>query len=250
MPIEETEYGEITPAVLREPEELYSLPEKLDIYIDESGNLDNRTANSRYYIISLVFHEGDEEDLAGEEAKLEEAFARLGYPGHCIHTGPLIHHKEEYAEENLETRRKLFLFFFSFFRHINITHREFVIEKKNLNKKDIQNRLTKEIKTFLKENSLYFGSFREVNINYDNGQAIVSNVLTDSFREALARPNFVKMKPKESRLLQVADLISTLKLMKIKIAEKMFSNYEIDFFESARKCIQTYLKPLSSNTFK
>ena len=71
MPIEETECEEITQAVLREPEALYSLPEKLDIYIDESGNLDNRTADSRYYIISLVFHEGDEEDLAGEEEKLE-----------------------------------------------------------------------------------------------------------------------------------------------------------------------------------
>lgn len=102
MPIEETEYEEITQAVLREPEALYSLPEKLNIYIDESGNLDNRTANSRYYIISLVFHEGDEEDLAGEEEKLEEACARPSYPGHCFHTGPLIHHKEQYAEENLE----------------------------------------------------------------------------------------------------------------------------------------------------
>ena len=133
---------------------------------------------------------------------------------------------------------------------INITHREFVIEKKNLNKKDIQNRLTKEIKTFLKENSLYFGSFREVNINYDNGQAIVSNVLTDSFREALARPNFLKLKPEESRLMQIADMTSTLKLLQTKITGKQFSGTEIEFFEGARKCIRTYLIPLQTNIFK
>ncbi len=44
MPIEPAgyEYGEVTAAVLKEPEALYSLPEKLNIYIDESGNLDNR----------------------------------------------------------------------------------------------------------------------------------------------------------------------------------------------------------------
>ena len=135
----------------------------------------------------------------------------------------------------------MLLFLFSFFRHINITHREFVIEKKNLNKKDIQNRLTKEKKTFLKENSLYFGSFREVNINYDNGQAIVSNVLTDSFREALAKPTFVKMKPEESRLMQVADITSTLKLLQTKITGKQFPGTEIEFFEGARKCIRTLL---------
>ncbi len=142
----------------------------------------------------------------------------------------------------------MLLYFFSFFRHINITHREFVIGKKNLNKKDIQNRLTKEIKTFLKENSLYFGSFREVNINYDNGQAIVSNVLTGSFREALAKPNFLKLKPEESRLMQVADLISTLKLLEMKI-ERM-SNNENDFFDGKRKLKRIYLAPVESKEFQ
>ncbi len=54
-------YSVIT-AVLKEPEPLYNTPEKLNIYIDESGNPDNRTANSRCCIISLVCHEGDEKE--------------------------------------------------------------------------------------------------------------------------------------------------------------------------------------------
>ncbi len=242
-------YCERDVLMLREPDEFCAYPQTLNIYIDESWNLDNKTANSRCYIVSMVFHEGDEDDLYSEELKLEEEFTRLGYPNHSFHTGPLIHHNEQYADEDIETRRKLMVYFFSFCRHINITHREFVVEKKNLNKKDIQSRLTGEIKMFLKENSLYFSRFSEVNINYDNGQAIVSNVLTESFREALARPNFVKIRPEDSRLLQVADMTSTFKLLQTKIIGKIFSNTENEFFEGARKFIRNYLKPLTTNVF-
>ena len=235
--------------MLREPEELYGFPRTLNIYIDESGNLDNKTANSRYYIVGIVFHEGEEDDLYEEELKLEKEFSRLGYPNHCFHTGPLIHGNDEYYGEKPEVKRKLMMYFFSFCRHINITHKEFVVEKKNLNKKEIQSRLTNEIKVFLKENSLYFSRFAEVNINYDNGQAIVSNVLTGAFREALARPNFVKVRPEDSRLLQVADLTSTFKLLQIKVVGNTVSNTEIEFFEGARKIIRNYLKPLTINVF-
>ncbi len=242
-------YREEDALTLRESDEFYGFPRILNIYIDESGNLDNKTANSRYYIVGMVFHEGDKDDLYEEEGKLEEEFSRLGYPNHSFHTGPLIHHNEQYGNENLETRRKLMMYFFSFFRHIDITHKEFVVEKKNLNKKDIQSRLTSEIKVFLKENSLYFSRFAEVNINYDNGQAIVSNVLTESFREALARPNFVKVRPEDSRLLQVADMTSTFKLLQIKVVGKTVSNTEIEFFEGVRKLIRNYLKPLATNVF-
>ncbi len=243
-------YCERDVLMLREPDEFCAYPQTLNIYIDESGNLDNKTANSRCYIVSMVFHEGDEDDLYSEELKLEEEFTRLGYPNHSFHTGPLIHGNDEYFGEKQEIRRKLMKYFLSFCRHINIMHREFVVDKKNLNKKDIQRRLTGEIKVFLKENSLYFSRFSEVNINYDNGQAIVSNVLTESFREALARPNFVKIRPEDSRLLQVADMTSTFRLLEIKIGEKKFSSSEIEFFEGPRKCIQSYLKPLTKYIFK
>ena len=235
--------------MLREPEELYGFPRTLNIYIDESGNLDNKTANSRYYIVDMVFHEGDENDLYEEEFKLEKEFSRLGYPNHCFHTGPLIHHNEQYENENLEIRRKLMMYFFSFCRHIDITHKEFVVEKKNLNKKEIQSRLTNEIKVFLKENSLYFSRFAGVNINYDNGQAIVSNVLTESFREAMARPNFVKVRPEDSRLLQVADLTSTLKLLQKKMEEKNLSRTEIEFFKDIRRFVKNYIKPFEATVF-
>lgn len=236
--------------MLREPGERYGFPRTLNIYIDESGNLDNKTANSRYYIVGMVFYEGNEDDLYDEELKLEKEFSRLGYPNHCFHTGPLIHHNEQYENENLETRRKLMVYFFSFCRHINFTHKEFVVEKKNLNKKEIQSRLTNEIKVFLKENSLYFSRFAEVNINYDNGQAIVSNVLTESFREALARPNFVKIRPEDSRLLQVADFTSTLKLLELKMDGNTFSSTEELFFSSTRKFKRVYLKATESTIFK
>ena len=244
----EYEYNETEEVIiLAEPGESYGLQRTLNIYIDESGNLDNKTSNSRYYIVGMVFHEGEEDDLYPELAKLEEEFSRLGYPNHCFHTGPLIHNKEEYEADSLETRRKLMRAFYAFYRHSGITHKEFVMEKKNLNKRELQSRLTKNIKQFLIDNLGYFTRFKEVKVCYDHGQQIVTNILTDAFRDTINKTQFVTVMPEESRLLQIADLLCTLRLLYLKVNDNYLSKKELTFFTNKRKLMRLYITPTNDN---
>ena len=214
---------------------------ELDIYIDESGNLDSRASSSAWYIMCFVLKESSV-STEDEEGKLEEEFSRLGYPGHCFHTGPLIHGKDEYEGELIENRQKMLVRFLSFTTQINMKHVEFYIEKKNRSKRDVQRALTNQIKAFIGDNLLYLSHFRKINIYYDFGQAIVSNILTDAFRTASLKPDYVKTKPDACRMLQVADFIVTLKLLSMKSDEGIASRSEITSFGGERKFKRVFLR--------
>ena len=221
---------------------------ELDIYIDESGNLDSRASSSAWYIMCFVLKESSV-STEDEEGKLEEEFSRLGYSAHCFHTGPLIHGKDEYEGESLENRKKLLMYFSSFFNHLDVSHVEFYVEKKNRTKRDIRRFLTNQIRSFIDDNLLYFSHFRKINIYYDFGQAIVSNILTDSFRAASLKPDYVKTKPDACRLLQIADYVVTLKLMRLKLSREILSEAEMVCFGNERKFKRQHLKDADSKEF-
>ncbi len=155
--------GSICEAVIRESrvdelcEAKYAFGEEreLDIHIDESGNPDSRASSSAWYIMCFVLRESCV-STEEEEEKLEEEFSRLGYPRHCFHTGPLIHGKDEYEGESLENRKKLLMYFSSFFNHLDVSHVEFSVKGKNKTKEDVQRFPVNEIVGFIKVNLSYF----------------------------------------------------------------------------------------------
>ena len=222
---------------------------ELDIYIDESGNLDSRASSSAWYIMCFILKESSV-STEDEEKKLEEEFSRLGYPGHCFHTGPLIHGKDEYEGETLDKRMKLLMYFSSFCNYINISHVEFYVEKKNRSKRDIRRFLTNQIRSFIDDNLLYFSHFRRINIYYDFGQTIVSNILTDAFRVASLKPDYVKTKPDACIMLQVADFIVTLKLLRLKYEDESISRSEILILGGDRKFKRVFMKSIDSKDFR
>ncbi len=223
--------------------------EELNIYVDESGNLGNRTANSKYYIIGMVFKRGSV-SIIEEEDKLEEEFTRIGYPDTVFHMGNLIHGKKPYEDETEENKIKLMRVFYSFVKHIDITHKEFWVEKKNLSYKEIQRRLSSSIREFIEANYLYFLSFSRVNVYYDNGQKMVSKIIDDVFRKCLYGVNIVSTPQDGERLMQVADLTSTFKLLELKIETQVLSRMERDMFETDRNIKRKYLRPLMLKEFQ
>lgn len=62
---------------------------ELSIFIDESGDFGAYAPHSPYYIISLVFHDQDE-DIQPAIDKLDRELSYLGLDSLCIHTGPII----------------------------------------------------------------------------------------------------------------------------------------------------------------
>ena len=117
----------------------------LSIFIDESGDFGEYAVHSPYYIISLVLHNQDI-DISGSINWLEQALSDIGYPNHCVHTGPLIRGEEEYRLDDIELRKSVLRKMMSFLRRVNITYKSFHIEKKHIEDEVIAiNKLSKQL---------------------------------------------------------------------------------------------------------
>ena len=67
----------------------------LSIFVDESGRFQYPDADSRFYILGLVFHDSDH-PIDKYVADLEKAESEIGLEGHCFHAGPLIRKEKGY----------------------------------------------------------------------------------------------------------------------------------------------------------
>ena len=87
---------------------------ELSIFVDESGDFGDYAEHSSYYIISMVLHNQDV-DITKDLIWLENRLAELGYPHHCMHSGPVIRNEQEYRKDTIGNRRKLLKTFMVFF---------------------------------------------------------------------------------------------------------------------------------------
>ena len=86
-------------------------------------------------------------------------------------------------------------------------------------------KLSKQISVFIREHYDFLLSFDLVKIYYDNGQVELNKILSTLFNAFLPRVEFRKVKPSDYRLFQVADMICTFELLKLKIQNHSF--YEL-----------------------
>lgn len=88
-------------------------------------------------------------------------------------------------------------------------------------------------------------SYDNVKLYYDNGQVEVSKILSSVFNALLPNPIFRKVMPADYKLFQVADLLCTMELVRLKLDNNLFSSSEKLFFGNTRDLRKNYLKPLS-----
>lgn len=215
---------------------------ELSIFIDESGDFGEYDYRSPWYIVAMVFHE---QNISIQESMeyLEKELSLLGLKKHCIHTGPMIRREEEYSEMSYKDRRKIFNKMVTFLRQSGVKYKVLHIEKKHI--KDIveaTGKLSKQISFFIKEHYDYLLSFDQVKIYYDNGQVELNKILSTIFNALLPRVEFRKVIPSEYRLFQVADMICTFELLKLKIENSSLSRTEKIFFGSVNDLKRNYLK--------
>lgn len=217
---------------------------ELSVFIDESGDFGEYDYKSPFYIITMVFHDQNE-DISQAVSKLDHELSYLNLSGLCIHTGPIIRKEEIYSNMSIQERRRIFNKMLAFFRQINILYKSFYIEKKHTeNVVDATGRLSKQISTFIRDHSEEFLSFDDVKIYYDNGQVEVSKILSSVFNILLPNPIFRKVMPMDYKLFQVADLLCSMKLVHLKMENNLFSKSELNFFGSIRDLKKNYLKPI------
>lgn len=218
---------------------------ELSIFIDESGDFGKYDYHCPFYIITMVFHVQDH-DIQYPIAMLNEQLSYLHLENCCIHTGPIIRKEEIYFNMSISERRHIFNKMIAFIRQTNILYKSFYIEKKHTSDVfESTGKLSKQLSQFIFKHYEEFLSFDNVKIYYDNGQVEVSKILSSVFNALLPNPIFRKVNPSEYKLFQVADLICTLSLIKLKLERNMLSNSEMLFFGNIRDLKKNYLKPLS-----
>ena len=104
---------------------------ELSVFIDESGDFGEYDYHSPFYIITMVFHDQDE-DIKPAVEKLNRELSYLDFDDLCIHTGPIIRKEEIYVNMSIEERRRIFNKMVAFFRQVNIRYKCFYIEKKHM----------------------------------------------------------------------------------------------------------------------
>lgn len=222
----------------------------LSIFVDESGDFGPYDHRTPYYIIGLVFHD-QEKDVRQQIRHFEASLTEIDLPEHVVHAGPLIRREEVYLHMSVDERKKIFHRAFNFLRAVDITYKTFVVEKKHIESSlDLVAALSKQLTRFFLENYEYFTGFDRVILYYDNGQVELTKMLVSLLHAFFSNVEHRQAKPRNYRLLQVADIVCTLVLTELKAENAQLSKSEQAFFVSGRELRKNYLKTMKRKEFQ
>ena len=211
----------------------------LSLFVDESGTFQYPDPDSRFYVVGMVFHDQDF-DIQPLIRHLDQNVEVLGLDKDTFyfHAGPLIRKEKGYSLFNRHFRGRIFGRMMTFARKAEFRYHCLSVDKKFVNSSlQIASRLQKELVGFLATHRDTLNAVGKVKVYYDCGQAPITNLLRQTFSSELSCPvEFAQgVKPENYKLFQLADLICTLHLIELKIAngERMTTS-EFRFFGSPR----------------
>ncbi len=223
---------------------------ELSIFIDESGDFGEVKNRPAYYLVTMVFH-NQAVDISDEIKRLEESIRLAGFDLEYIHTGPVIRREQIFSSYSLDERRKLLYKMLYFYNKCEIYHDTVIVNRKEATDKiALSGRLSKEISKMILKHASYFRQYDKVIVYYDNGQTELSAILNAVLSILFDDVEFRRAEPQKYRLLQVADFVCSLELLKIKRAEKRLSKSEEKFFYKSQELKKTFLKNLDNKRLK
>ena len=183
---------------------------ELSIFVDESGDFGYAHVLPAYYLMTMVFHE-QSSDISSLislfDSKIHEISPRLEY----VHSGPLI-------------------------RTISVDR------KVTRDREHLMKALSNGLRTCLIDHLEYFNSFEKVIIYYDYGQTELGVILNAMMPFLITSVEFRKADPRVYKLLQVADFVNYIELLRIKHAEKRLSESEKKFFYKPQELKKVFIK--------
>jgi len=217
---------------------------ELSVFIDESGDFGEVKERPAYYLVTFVFHNQDNA-IDWQVAKLEESVKNAGFDVEYIHTGPVIRREQVFARYSIDERRKLLYKMLNFVNACPISYLTVVVDRKEaVDKVSLSGKLAKAINAAMSVHQDFFSSFDKIIVYYDNGQNELSAILNAVFSIQFSNVEFRKAEPQKYRLLQAADFICTMELIKIKRDEKRLSKSEKQFFYKSQELKKTFLKSI------
>ena len=141
---------------------------------------------------------------------------------------------------------------FYFAKKAPISYKVFDITRKEYpDEKALKERINVLLSRFLEDNLDYFFSFDRVVLYYDNGQSTLSKTLLDVFQKKLTNLHRkLDVHPYKYKLLQVADMICTLRLLEIKAENNELTRSEICVFHSVRNLKKEFIKKIKEKEFR
>lgn len=223
---------------------------ELSILVDESGDFGDVVERPAYYLVTFVLHEQDK-CIEDQIRNLEERTKNAGFDIDYIHTGPVIRREEIFTSYSIDERRQLLYNMLDFTRKCEIKSLTIAINRNECKtgtelKKQLNKKIDKEFQQYLS----YFLTFDKVIVYYDNGQRELKDILDLIFTNLFNNIEFRSARPQKYRLLQVADFICSLELLRIKRAENRLSKSESKFFYKPNELKKTFLKAIDKKAFK
>ena len=215
---------------------------ELSIFIDESGDFGEVKERPAYYLVTLVFH-NQADNIDEQVKKLEGSVKASGFDLEYIHTGPVIRREDIFRGYSIDERRKLLYKMLNFLNNLPVVYETIVVNRKEAaDKISLSGKLAKKISEVIRLHEDYFDSFDKVIVYYDNGQIELSAILNAVFSVHFGNVEFRKAEPQKYRLLQIADFICSVELLKIKMQEKRLSKSEEKFFYKPQELKKTFIK--------
>ena len=220
---------------------------RLNIFVDDTGEVGFGNGSSELYGVSFTFHEQDD-DIMPELLRLNDRLVRIGYTD-MIHMADLIMHRGDYSNFDIGTRQSIFNAIYQFSRRILVKYHTIIIDKRYTdNSRILKQRLSSEINKMIKEHEKYFEKFDKIVMYYDNGQEVLGTILDSIFLRFDVFEHRVDFDHKEKRLFQVSDMLTYIDKYNYKYKNKMtFSKSEKYFFTTDE--IRKILKELNKKRF-
>lgn len=223
---------------------------ELSIFVDESGDFGTVTAHAPFYLVGLVIHDQGR-PFSSITQNLMRAFRLQQLERYLpVHAAPLIRREGAYAQVDGATRKRVFDTLFRFLRKAEISYKTILIDKRVYGSgHDLEQRIARELGSFIRENLVFFQSYDRVIVYYDRGQKEISRVLNLVFASHLHGVEFRTVMSQEYILFQAADLACTMELVEARRKERGLSKSESAFFGGAEKFKKSYYRVFSRQQF-
>lgn len=210
----------------------------LSIFVDESGD----SGNSKYYLITLVFHDQDK-PIINDIERYNESMLVKGLSQTPFHFSPLLNGHDSY--ENIDTdQRKMQLAAFRILAsHLPYFYKTFAYRKSEV-KGALETRMKRDLIVFMFDNLGFFQSFDNIKVYYDNGQQVVTAALRGAIEYAISKeaPIYRDASPQKYVLSQLADYVCGIELTALKYATGEQTNTDRLFFGDKTSFKKNWLK--------
>lgn len=222
---------------------------ELCIFIDESGDFGKTVNQSPFYIVSLVLHDKNN-DFSKNITRFKKYLKDFNINDEYIHTHPIIRKEIPYNNLNIDERRIILNKMLRFTLSCPIRYFNIIVNKRECNDKScLAENIKKQLSRFIDDNILYFCNFEHIIIYYDNGQKEISDILNKVLNFKLSSIEFKNASPKKYLLLQVADFICSIELLKQKRLNNLLTISEKRFFYKPKELQKNYIKSVEKKKF-